>query len=101
MYSHFFQKMCTLPFLCTHCYHLPSDFVVRCTILSVQAEFEFVDGDDAMYWCAVQCREDMSTGYETMRRSALQRMFEIVNYKKCREGNLIVGSKKVVQEITV
>ena len=52
----------------------------------MQAEFQYVDSDDTMHWCAVQCREDLTADYETMRRSALQRMFEIVNYKKTQGG---------------
>ncbi|CAK0896993.1 unnamed protein product [Prorocentrum cordatum] len=65
------------------------DFVLkRQRALSVSACFVDLSTDDALHWQAVQEREDFGTDFEAMRRSAVQRLYEIVNYKKRKEDLL-------------
>ncbi|CAK0797157.1 unnamed protein product [Prorocentrum cordatum] len=62
------------------------DFVLkRQCALSVSACSVDLSTDDALHWQAVQEREDFGTDFEAMRRSAVQRLYEIVNYKKRKE----------------
>lgn len=60
-------------------------FPPRQCALSVSACFVDLPSDDALHWQAVQEREDFGTDFEAMRRSAVQRLYEIVNYKKRKE----------------
>ena len=65
--------------------------------LTCPMTFELVDGQSQRYWKAINSREVLGTRYDTLFRSATQRIFELAAYRKDREE--VVGSKLTHKEI--
>ena len=66
--------------------------------LSVSFSFELMETDSDVYWKSVNLSEDLVTDYAEMSRSGLQKVIEIVNFKKNMKatmGNL--SAEKVAQ----
>ena len=49
--------------------------------------FSFVDDDDELHWKAVNQRENISHDFASMRRTSLQRLYEVIMFKSKHETN--------------
>ncbi len=58
----------------------------RRSVLSVSVKFEVLDNIEAVHWKALQVRENIGQDFATMRRSSLQRIFELVSFKARMEA---------------
>ena len=68
--------------------------------LSVPMSFVRCTNQDDRYWKAVNLREEIGTQYATMYRSAVQRIFELVNWKKRIEKRDGVSNMSVTDVTT-
>ena len=71
----------------------------RHSLLTVTAEFRVLGSEDDIYFTAVNQREDITTKYHELARTAYQRIHEICLFKQRKEKSLgQLSAKRVAEE---
>ena len=71
----------------------------RHSLLTVTAEFRVLSSEDDIYFTAVNMREDITTKYHELARTAYQRVHEICLFKQRKEKSLgALSAKRVAEE---